>query len=117
MACGSEWTLTTAASRLYAVRACRWLRCDAVRLPDGRDCRMDLALELRMRLGDWFRVVQLVQSGASVQRWDGVRRVLLGVGRRSMRSAASDSLPLVGPIVISFESVGLRRTRCRAACR
>jgi WD repeat-containing protein 35 len=26
--------------------------------------RKDLAIELRMRLGDWFRVVQLVQSGA-----------------------------------------------------
>ena len=25
--------------------------------------RKDLAIELRMRLGDWFRVVQLVQSG------------------------------------------------------
>jgi WD repeat-containing protein 35 len=25
--------------------------------------RMDLAIELRMQLGDWFRVVQLVQSG------------------------------------------------------
>jgi WD repeat-containing protein 35 len=26
--------------------------------------RMDLAVELRMRLGDWFKVVQLLQSGA-----------------------------------------------------
>jgi WD repeat-containing protein 35 len=25
--------------------------------------RKDLAIELRMRLGDWFRVVQLLQSG------------------------------------------------------
>ena len=25
--------------------------------------RKDLAIELRIRLGDWFRVVQLVQSG------------------------------------------------------
>ena len=25
--------------------------------------RMDLALEMRKRLGDWFRVVQLVQQG------------------------------------------------------
>lgn len=25
--------------------------------------RKDLAIELRMRLGDWFRVVQLVQAG------------------------------------------------------
>lgn len=25
--------------------------------------RRDLAIELRMRLGDWFRVVQLLQNG------------------------------------------------------
>jgi len=43
---------------------------------------MDLALELRMRLGDWFRVVQLVQSGALVIGWCAARAASVWVAAR-----------------------------------
>ena len=41
--------------------------------------RRDLAIELRIKLGDWFRVVQLVKSGSGgaddkklLQAWNAI---------------------------------------------
>ena len=31
--------------------------------------RRDLAVELRIKLGDWFRVVQLLKQGGGAGRW------------------------------------------------